>query len=84
MSDLRDVVIFEIATKKIDTIAGVELEWTGPRNSVEVRLATVLSRLNERYDACSVPTGKYKKGDVLEKCDQGEDWSETKKQLAAE
>lgn len=77
--DLRDVVIYEIATKKIDTIAGKAMEYDGPRECVSRRLATVLPRLNDRYDACSVPSGKYEKGDVIDKDDLFEDWSDSKR-----
>lgn len=78
MSDKRDVVIFEIETKKIDAIAGRDLPW----RSVERRLATVLPRLNDRYDACTVPPGKYNVGDVLAEADQCEDWSESRRALS--
>ena len=84
MSDRRDVVIFNIETKQIDTIAGTDLTLDGPRNSVSTRLATVLPRLNDHYDACSVPAGKYKNGDKLEPADQSEDWSESRKALTAQ
>ena len=78
---LYDVVIYEKETKRIDTIAGAGLEMCGVRNSVEVRVATILPRINDRYDVTSVPAGKYVKGQVLEE-DHLDDWTETRKAMA--
>ena len=64
-NELRDVVIFEIATRKVDAIVGIALKPTGRYNSVESRLGSVLPRLNDDYSATDVPTGTVKKGDVL-------------------
>lgn len=60
-----DVVIYEIESRKIDTIAGTNLEESGRHNSVESRLEVVLPRLNDRYSAMEVEAGRYKKGDLL-------------------
>jgi len=62
---LYDVVIYEIATRKISAIVGRNLKESGHSHSVESRLEVVLPRLNEHYDAIEVEPGKYKKGDVL-------------------
>jgi len=60
-----DVVIFNVETRVINTIAGTNLKAEGNHNSAASRLAVVLPRLNENYDAIEVETGVYKKGDVL-------------------
>jgi hypothetical protein len=60
-----DVVIYEIATRKIDTIAGKDLRPDSGHFNAERRLETLLSRLNDRYNAEIVDAGKYQKGDVL-------------------
>lgn len=66
---LWDVVIYEKATKKIDAIIGANLRsWDGKgsdRSTMEGRVATGLSRINERYDCEAVEAGKYKEGDTL-------------------
>lgn len=64
-NDLFDVVIYEIESGKIDAIAGERMKRDTGFYNAEKRLDTVLPRLNDRYNACIVPTGKYKKGDVL-------------------
>lgn len=62
---LYDVVIYELATRKVDTIAGVALPESGSFHTVDKRLDTVMSRLNEYYSCRAVETGKYRVGDVL-------------------
>lgn len=62
---LYDVVIYEIATRKVDTIAGKDLPESGSFHTVGKRLETVLPRLNEYYSCRSVEAGKYQVGDVL-------------------
>lgn len=62
---LYDVVIYEIATRKIDTIAGKDLRLASGHYNAERRLDTVLPRLNDRYNAEIVEAGKYRKGDVF-------------------
>lgn len=59
-----DVVIFNCETRIIDTVAGTNLGEHG-FHTADKRLATVLERINERFDAEAVPAGVYKKGDVL-------------------
>lgn len=67
MSDekLYDVVIYEIATREIDTIAGAGLPESGSFHTVDKRLATVAPRLNGSYSCCAVEAGKYCVGDIL-------------------
>jgi putative intracellular protease/amidase len=60
-----DVVIFEIETRKVESIAGRDMREEGGFHTVDKRLATVSERLNEHYDVMAVPAGKYNKGDVL-------------------
>ena len=62
---LYDVVVYEIATRKISAVVDGNLKETGNYHSVESRLEVVPPRLNEQYDAIEVEAGKYKKGDVL-------------------
>ena len=62
---LFDVVIYEVETREIDTIAGINLPESGSFHTVDKRIDTVLPRLNEMYNVCAVEAGKYKKGDVL-------------------
>ncbi len=64
---LFDVVIYKIETRVIDTIAGTDLPDAGSFHTVGKRIETVAPRLNDNYNVCAVPAGKYKKGDVLEK-----------------
>ena len=66
MKRLYDVVIYEIATRKIDTIAGKDLPKSGSFHTVNKRLETVAPRLNEDYAVRAVAPGKYAKGDVLD------------------
>lgn len=63
--ELYDVVIYERATKKIDTIAGKDLPEEGSFHTVGKRMETVLERINEAYGVRAVEAGKYAKGDVL-------------------
>lgn len=64
-SELReDVVIYKLSSREIVSFAGRDMGETG-HHTASLRLMTVCSRLNERYDAACVPAGKYKVGDVL-------------------
>jgi hypothetical protein len=69
IEELYDVVIYEKATRKIDTIIGENMKsWDGNgsgRNTAELRVQTGRERINERYECEMVPAGKYQKGDVL-------------------
>lgn len=62
---LYDVVIYEIATKKIDSIAGTNLPESGGFHTVAKRIETVWPRLDDDYSVRAVEAGKYAKGDVL-------------------
>jgi hypothetical protein len=59
-----DIVVYEKKTGHVDAITGVSLNDVG-FHTVEKRLLTTISRLNDRFDAIAVPTGKYKKGGIL-------------------
>ena len=63
---LYDVVVYEIATRKISAVVGGNLKETGDYHLVESRLEVVLPRLNEQYDAIEVEAGKYKKGECCQ------------------
>jgi len=60
-----DVVIYEIATRKVESIAGRDMKTKGSFHTVAKRLATVGERLNRRYEVLAVDVDKYKVGDVL-------------------
>ena len=68
-AELYDVVIYEKATRKIDTFIGRGMRsWDGTgsgRNTAEMRMQTGQERINELYDVSMVPAGKYQKDDVL-------------------
>lgn len=69
--ELFDVVIYDIDTRAVDTIAGKNLPKSGSFHTVDKRIDTVWPRLNEAYSVCAVPAGKYEKGDRLSRDDQG-------------
>ena len=62
---LFDVVIVEIATRKVESIAGTRMERDKGFYNAEKRLETVISRINEDYFASIVPAEKYQVGDLL-------------------
>jgi len=62
-----DVLTYEIATRKVATVAGRDMKTSGSFHTVAKRLATVSERINARYDVIAVDTGKYQVGDVLPK-----------------
>ena len=77
---MHDVVIYCKETRVVDTVAGAAMTYHKEHGECATRrLATVLPRLNDRYDAAIVDAGKYEKGDKLPKsvldCN---DWSESK------
>jgi hypothetical protein len=61
---LFDVVIYEIATRRIDTIIGTDMKlWDGTgsgRNTADLRKQTGQERVNDRFDVAIVPAGRYK------------------------
>ena len=63
--ELRDVVIYEIATGRIDAVIGRRLKPTGRYNSVESRIEAALPRLNENYTAADVLCDAFYVGDIL-------------------
>jgi hypothetical protein len=64
----RDVVIYETATMRVESVAGRDLGETG-FHTIDKRIDTVSGRINEHYDVAAVPVGKYNKGDTLAKED---------------
>jgi len=64
-----DVVIYEIATGKINSIIGKDMrQWDGTgsgRNTAELRVQTGQERINEKYECVMVEAGQYEKGDIL-------------------
>ncbi len=66
MSEKRwDVVIYEIGTRKIESIAGKDMKRDTGFTNAEKRMETVLLRINTSYSCRIVPAGKYQKGDEL-------------------
>ena len=62
---LFDVVIYNIETLIIDTIAGKDMRLNTGFTNAEKREETVSLRLNDHYNVKIVSAGKYKKGDKL-------------------
>jgi hypothetical protein len=62
---LWDVIIVEIATGKVDSIAGSSMQRSTGFHNAEKRMETVLGRINERYTVMIVPAGKVKVGGVI-------------------
>ena len=63
---LYDVVIYQLATGKIESIPGKAMQMDiGQFNAVR-RLRTVCKRINEHYSAVIVGAGQYEIGDFLE------------------
>lgn len=65
-----DVVIYNIKTRVISTMAGVNMieraRYEGCYSqSAEKRMETVSPRLNDDYGVRIVETGKFKPGDLL-------------------
>jgi hypothetical protein len=67
--ELFDVVIYEIATRRIDAVIGENMRrWDGSgsgRNTAELRQHTGMERINDRYDVKIVEAGKFQKGAIL-------------------
>lgn len=66
--ELYDVVIYEIATRKIDAVIGRNLKsWDGTgtrRGTAELRVQNGLDRINDRFGCIQVEAGKYQVGDT--------------------
>ena len=60
-----DVVIYEIGTRKVCSIAGKDLPEEGGFHTVDKRIETVMPRLNDSYNVMAVDAGAVKVGDVL-------------------
>lgn len=66
VSELFDVVIYDMESRKIESIIGKGMKRFGDHNSAERRLDTAYQRINvDRYGAEIVETGTLKVGDVL-------------------
>lgn len=60
-----DVIIYNVETRKIDSVPGVDMNLDSGFYNANKRLETVLGRINEQYDAEIVESGKYKEGDIF-------------------
>jgi hypothetical protein len=67
-SDRRDVVVYQIETRKITNIVGRDLGSTG-HHTYTKRVDTLLERCNEHYGVAAVPVGKYKVNDLIDAAD---------------
>lgn len=65
VDDICDVLIYEVATGKVDAIVGESMRRGRGFYNAEKRLETALGRINDQFDACIVPTGVFKVGDTL-------------------
>lgn len=66
-AELFDVVVYDVSTGTVVVVAGEKMRRSEGFYNAEKRLDTVLSyaNLNDRHTARIVPSGRYKKGDVL-------------------
>lgn len=68
---LFDVVVYEIATRKIESMIGKNMrQWDGTgsgRYTAEMRRQTGQQNVNDQFDVAIVPAGQFKKGDALPK-----------------
>ena len=66
---LFDVVIYEKATRRIDSVIGKNMRRWGAtgsgRNTAQLRQQTGREKINDRYECEIVAAGKYQKGDLL-------------------
>ena len=66
---LFDVVIYEKATRRIDSVIGKNMRRWGAngsgRNTADLRQQTGREKINDRYECEIVEAGKYREGDVL-------------------
>ena len=63
-SDLWDVVVVHLETKKVVSIVGKNLSYKG-FHTVDKRVATMSTRVNDDHDVEAVPAGSVKVGDTL-------------------
>lgn len=65
-----DVVIYEMATRKVVSVAGTGLREEGSFHTVDKRIETALSRINlDHYSATKVPPGKYDLNSIIDEAD---------------
>ena len=64
--ELFDVVIFDMETRKVESVVGKALRKNTGHYNAERRLESAFNRINlDRYRADIVPAGKYEVGSVL-------------------
>lgn len=66
---LFDVVIVECETRVVQSVAGRDLPRVGSFHTVDKRIETVLSRINDQFFATEAPAGRFKAGDVFSEPD---------------
>jgi len=64
-----DVVIYEIATRKVNAVVGTDMPEEGSHHTVDKRMETAMGRINAAFSVAKVPPGKYKLHSVLEEGD---------------
>ena len=65
-TELFDVVIFDMESRKVESVVGKALRRNAGTYNAEQRLETALNRINlDRYSAEIVPAGKYDIGSTL-------------------
>lgn len=62
-----DVIIYNIETREVDSVAGKDLAMDDGFYNAQKRLQTVIPRLNDRYNGAIVPTGKFAVGALYPK-----------------
>jgi hypothetical protein len=60
-----DVVIFEFATRKVSSVIGLDLPESGAFHTVDKRINSGCDMVNEHHGVIGVPSGRFKKGDIL-------------------
>lgn len=63
--DRYDVLIVNIQTREVDTVAGCNMRLNDGFHHAEKRMETVSPRLNDHYFCGIYSAGKFKKGDVI-------------------
>lgn len=61
---LFDVIIYEFATGKVESIVGEKMERSTGFYNAEKRQLTALDRINDNYGVEIVETGEYKVNDI--------------------
>lgn len=64
-----DVVIFEIKTRTVESMAGEDMKLDTGHHNAQRRYETVSPRLNDHYSPAIVPAGKYQKGSIISQTD---------------